>query len=209
MGAKEKIKVFAIENSRTALNVLTQIFNNNELYEFKGKKVSGNDSRELEKSRSEQKKYIIDALSKEQFDILILDLLLRDTMDTDREKIEGEEFNGIEMILSLEIARQLKNTPGRQKFLPVFISSSEICGSHSKFQAMKAKHRDYVPDEAVFIFKPVRGFEKSKYINCPVYSSSKNPVCKKEQREPGGCSKKTCFLELLTKYYEEYIENDK
>lgn len=209
MCTKDKIKVFAIENNKAALNILRKIFSNNELYEFNGKKVCGNDSTKVEKSRNEDKKIIMDILGKESFDILILDLLLRDNMHTDPDIVEREGYKGIEMVLSLEIARQLKEKPEKQGFLPVFISSSEICSSYSTFKDMRDKHKDKVPEDAVFIFKPDSEFDKPLFKDCPVYIPNNYPVCNKKQRDTGGCSQKTCFLELLAKYYEEYTKDGK
>ena len=205
MGTKEKLIVYAIENNIAALDVLEDVFNNNETYEFHYIKVSGNDSQEVEKSRDEDKEIIMGTLMKETFDILILDLLLRDNMDTEREKIEGDDFKGIETLLSLEVARELKKTSGKQEFLPVFISSSRKCNNQSKFRAMKEKNEVLIPEDAVFIFKPSDN-PKKKYKDCPISSHSEDPVCNKKQKDLGGCSPKSCFIELLTKYYEEYIE---
>ena len=210
MYTKDKIKVFAIENNRAILNVFKKIFKNNEIFEFNGIRVSGNDSREVENSKEKDRKIIMDTLMNETFDILILDLLLRDNMRIDPEIVEGEEFNGIETVLSLEIARCLKGMPDKQDFLPVIVSSSDICDNYTSFKEMKEQHSDKVPEDAVFISKPDREFEKPQYDNCPIYSDTDHPVCNKVDRNAGGCSQKTCFLELLTKYYEEYKEkNDK
>lgn len=202
MDTKEKIKVFAIENNIVALEVLKEIFENNERYELKCIKVSGNDSQEVERTRDEDKELIMGTLMKESFDILILDLLLRDNVHTAPERIEGDDYKGIETVLSLEVARELKKISGKQNFLPVFISSSRKCNNQNKFQVMKEKHEALIPEDAVFIFKPAT--KNIIYSDCPIFSQSGNPVCNKEHKDPGGCNQKTCFVELLTKYYEEY-----
>lgn len=208
MSTKEKIKIFAIENNIAALEVLKDIFENNEKYELKCIKVSGNDSQQVEKTRDEDKEIIFGILMKEPFDILILDLLLRDNVHVAPEKIEGDDYKGIETVLSLEVARQLKETPGKQEFLPVIISSSRKCNNQNKFRVMKEKHEALIPEDAVFIFKPADKSRNIIYRNCPIFSQSGSPVCNKEQKDPEGCSQKTCFVELLTKYYEVYTEKN-
>lgn len=205
MSTKEKIVVYAVENNLRALETLEEIFKDNESYELHTIKTPGNGSTQTEKPKKEVKELVMKPLTEETYHILILDLLLRDGAKKNQEKIVGENFSGIENVLSLEIARQLKQDFPQKDFLTVFTSSSEICSTHQIFEEIREKHMDMVPKDAVFIFKPEEKLEH-KFRNCPVFSASNAPACKKKKKDAGGCSQKTCFLALLDKYYEEYLE---
>lgn len=203
MCTEEKIKVYAVENDTMASHVFKQIFADSKTYDFEITKVAGNDSANIERSRDEDKKYLMDILTERNFHILILDLLLRDGMTFDQEEIVGSEFSGIENVLSLEIARQLKSLQDKHDFLLVFTSSSTICRTHQQFEDIRDKHGDIVPEDAVFIFKPEEEFE-DVFFNCPINIGANGTACDKEKRGRNGCSQKECFLKLLDKYYEEF-----
>lgn len=205
MSTKEKISVCIIENDTVAYHVFENLFKGNKDYDVSIIKVKGNDSSAIEKSREEDKAYVLDKLSEKTFQILILDLLLRDRVTVDREEVYGSEFSGIENVLSLEIALQLeKDSP--KKFLPIFTSSSKICKTHQQFEAIRDKHNDKVPEDAVFIFKPNQEYNKEIFLNCPVDTGTCDPACNKKKRNKRGCTKKQCFFELLDKYYKDFME---
>ena len=203
MDTKEKIKVYAVENDQTACNVLKEVFSDNETYEIKIIKVAGNTSTDIEKSREEDKTYLLDILSQEHFHILILDLLLRDNMYLDKERVASE--NVLENVLSLEIARQLKENPNKEKFLLVFTSASSICKTHQKFEEIKKENKDKVPEDAVFIFKLDQDYDQQLFEKCPISEGTNAPICNKEKRDIGGCNQKICFFELLNKYYADLL----
>lgn len=195
-----------MENDTGAYQTFKKIFEGNETYNLSIIKVNGNDSKKIEKSRDEDRKYLMDVLINESFQILILDLLLRDRMTLDQEEVVGSDFSGIENVLSLEIARQLKGCSNKEKFLLVFTSSSRICKTHQQFESIRDKHDDKVPKDAVFIFKPNKESDSEILKNCPVDTGINTPACNKAKRERGGCLKKDCFFELLNKYYKDFQE---
>lgn len=127
-------------------------------------------------------------------------------MTIDREEVTGTELSGIENVLSLEIALQMKKNPDKKDFLPIFISSSKICKTHQQFEAIRNKYSDKVPEDAVFIFKPTQGFDESFFQNCPIDTGTNMPACNRKKRNQKGCPVKQCFFELLNKYYKEYTE---
>lgn len=206
MGTKEKIKVCIVENDIVAYQVFEELFKNNKNFDMSIIKAKGNDSSSIERSREDDKAYIMGELAQKSFQILILDLLLRDRVTIDREEVSGTEFSGIENVLSLEIALQMKKDSNRKDFLPVFISSSKICKTHQQFEAIRDKYSDKVPEDAVFIFKPTQGFDKAFFQNCPIDTGTNEPACDKKNRNKRGCPVKQCFFQLLKKYYKDYME---
>lgn len=206
MSTEEKINVCIVENDTVAYHVFEKLFEDKEEYAMSIIKAKGNDSSALERSREEDKAYILNELAKNSFQILILDLLLRDRVTVDREVIYGTEFSGVESVLSLEIAMQLKEDSKKKDFLPIFISSSKICKTHQQFEAIRNKYSDKIPEDAVFIFKPTQGFDDAIFQNCPVDTGTNVLACNRAKRNKNGCPVKQCFFELLNKYYQDYME---
>ena len=206
MSTKEKISVCIIENDTNAYRVFEKLFKDNEKYDVSIIKMKGNDSSVKERSREEDKAYIISELTQRSFQILILDLLLRDRVTVDKEEVYGSEFSGIENVLSLEIALQLKKDANKNNFLPIFISSSKICRTHQQFETMRAKYAEKVAEDAVFIFNPTPEFDNAIFQNCPINTGTNEPACNKTKSDKSGCPVKQCFFELLDKYYKEFME---
>ena len=67
MCTEEKIKVYAVENDTMASHVFKQIFADSKTYDFEITKVAGNDSANIERSRDEDKKYLMDILTERIF----------------------------------------------------------------------------------------------------------------------------------------------
>lgn len=206
MSTKEKVQVCIVENDENAYHVFEKLFKDSRDYDAFIIKAKGNDSKHIENARKQEKEDILNELRKRPFQILILDLLLRDKVDIDKEKVVGPEFYGIENVLSLEIALELKNDMNKRNFLPIFISSSKICRTHQQFEAIRDIHSDKVPEDAVFIFKPTEGFENGFFQNCPVDTGSNDLACNKDKKDKDGCPVKHCFFKLLEKYYNEFME---
>lgn len=208
MSTKEKIQVCIVENDAGAYEIFEELFKDNENYDASIIKTIGNDSEYIEQSKDETKAFVIKELSKRSFQILILDFLLRDAVNVNKEKVDGVEYSGIENVLSLEIARQLKDVSNENRFLLLFTSSSEICKTHQEFEEIRDKHGDKIPEDAVFIFKPDGEFDE-EMLNCPVSMGEKKIACNLDKRDRNICIKKTCFFQLLDKYYADFMKGDK
>lgn len=207
MNTKEKIQVCIIENDTKAQYIFNKLFEDNENYDVSFIKIQGNDSTNVEKTRKEDKDYIIKELTKKTYQILIFDLLLRDKMSFEKEEVFNSDLSGIKNLLSFEIARYLKNKENKERFLLLFTSSSEICKSHQDFEFIRDQYGDIVPEDAGFIFKPNINFEK-RIRDCPVDTGTNEPACNMTERDENGCTKKQCFFELLNKYYKEFMEEN-
>lgn len=204
MDTKEKIKVLIIENNRSALGVLESLFKKDERYELISKRVSARDSTEMEKTRAAQKNEIMEQLKPIDYQILILDLLLRDKTETEPESV-GEDLSGCENILSLEVANELKVERGFESVMLVFTSSSGACHTHDKFEKMRSTYPELVPQGSFFLFKPEDEEQEVETTACPVYREDNVGECgKKGGKKACSCTRGECFLAVLDKYYTDF-----
>ena len=204
MDTKEKIKVLLIENSKSAIGDMKRAFENNDTYELISKRESARDSNIMEPTRARQKEKLLELLEPINYQILIFDLLLRDKTEIEPELLR-EDFCGCDKILSLEVARELKQRDEFADIMVLFTSSSLACSTHGCFERMREAFPDLIPKEFYFIFKPEREGHESLLTGCPAYREDNVGECGK----PGGikeckCTRDECFMAVLDKYYMDF-----
>lgn len=198
----KKIRVLVIENNQFALDNMKEVFANQNKFKFESF-VEGSDSREVAIKRDEHIKLIEQRIEQFDYDVLIIDLLLRDTYLIEKEQFD-ENLSGADKLVSIQVAKKFEKQLSENQVLLVFTSSFHLCKKHYQFEKLRKENPGVVPKKSIFIFKPVQGDEDIYMENCPV--KSEGTFCRKDRESKKGCRKNICFLHVLEKYYIDFCE---
>lgn len=198
----KRIHILFVENNISALNQVKKVLEKQKEFEIDVFQSSGKESTQLEITRRDQINTIEEKIGKFDYDILIMDLFLRDNTSMEKEQLL-ENLSGADKLISVEMAQKFKAQFREKGIFLVFTSSSNSCKTHEDFEMLRKQNPGVIPEESVFIFKPE---EREFYWgNCPIYTRDNVTFCGEAKEDSKGCCSSTCFRRLVKKYYQDYL----